>query len=280
MPSGKPLWLLLGAGLLAAVGALFGSPWATGVGVVVLLGGLAIHPAVTDPAVPRSARLLLQGGLLLFTLAVVVKIWGWAASPFGDTPPSGSELIALVTDPARQRMQFLRQLTVASCLILACACVGVAIGRLPREQLRQFGRAAPILGVLTLATVVFIVLPPTGLAALLGSFTNVAVMALLVLGGYAWIVGRSVRRHGTASIAAVGATVLAAVAWLAVDDAWRSRPESRDSDAFYQTGVSVSVAVETGPDVEAAVAVAVLLLGAALAVLACARLSKVDSETP
>ncbi|MGI5216130.1 hypothetical protein [Plantactinospora sp. CA-290183] len=277
MPPVNTLLLLLGATLLAVVGALFGSPWATGVGGVVVLGVLAVHPAVTGPAVPRSTRLLLQGGLLLLTLAGVAEIWGWVASPFGDTPPSASELIALLSDPVRQRTQFLRQVAVASCLILASACLGVAIGRLPRERLRRIGRAAPTVGVLTLIALVFVGLLPSGLTGPLGSFTNVAVAALLVLGGYAWVVGRAVRRHGTASIVAVGATVLATAAWLAVDHAWRSRPEPRDSDTFYQMGVSV--AVETGPDVETAIAVAALLLGAALTVLACARLSTADSET-
>jgi hypothetical protein len=38
------------------------------------------------------------------------------------------------------------------------------------------------------------------------------------------------------------------------------------------------VAFETGPDVETAAAVLVLLLRAALTVLACARLSTVDSQ--
>ncbi|MFD6566497.1 hypothetical protein [Micromonospora profundi] len=279
MPSAKPLLLLLGAALLAVVGALFGSPWATGAGGVVVLGVLAVHPAVTGPAVPRSTRLLLQGGLLLLTFAGVVELWGWAASPFGDAPPSASELIALVTDPVRQRTRFLRQLALAGCLILACACLGVAIGRLPRDRLRRIGRAAPAVGALTLVTLAFVALLPSGLTALLGSFTNVAVAALLVLGGYAWVVSRAVRRHGAAPIAAIGATLLATVAWLAANDARRSRPEPHSSDVFQQTGVSVSVAVETGPDVETALAVAVLLFGAALTVLACARLSTTPSET-
>jgi protein-S-isoprenylcysteine O-methyltransferase Ste14 len=204
-------------------------------------------------------------------------MWGWAASPFGDTQLSASELIALVTDPVRQRSQFVQQLAVASCLILACGSLGVAVARLPRERLRRFGRAAPTVGLLTLVTLVFVALVPSGLTALLGSFTNMAVAALLVLGGYAWVVGRAVRRHGAASIAAVGATVLATAAWLAVDHAWRSWPQSRNSDG-YQIG-SVSVAVETGPYAETAVAVAALLLGTALTVLACARLSTADSET-
>jgi uncharacterized protein YjeT (DUF2065 family) len=118
---------------------------------------------------------------------------------------------------------------VASCLILACGCLGVAIARLPRERLRRFGRAAPTVGVLTLVTLVFVALFSSGLTALLGSFTNVAVAALFIVGGCVWVVGRVVRRHGTASIAAVGATVLAAAAWLAVDDAWQSRPTAMPS---------------------------------------------------
>jgi hypothetical protein len=77
-------------------------------------------------------------------------------------------------------------------------------------------------GVLTLVTLVFVALFSSGLTALLGSFTNVAVAALFIVGGCVWVVGCVVRRHGTASIAAVGATVLAAAAWLAVDDAWRA----------------------------------------------------------
>ncbi|WP_157744462.1 hypothetical protein [Micromonospora viridifaciens] len=294
MPSVKPLLLLLTAALLAVVGALFGSPWATGVGGGVVLGVLAVHPAVSGPAVPRSTRLLLQGGLVLLALAGAVEIWGWAASPFGDTPPTADELIALVTDPVRQRAQFLRQLAVASCLILACACLGVAIGTLPGERLRRIGRAARIVCVLTLVTLLFVALLPSGLAAgLLGSFTEVAVAALLVLGGYAWAVGRAIRRHDAApSVVAMGTTLLAATAWLVTEDAWRSRPVPRDSDAFlsagaivdgggglYGTDVSVSVAVHTGPDIETGVVVALLLLGAALTVLACARLSTADSET-
>lgn len=41
----------------------------------------------------------------------------------------------------------------------------------------------------------------------------------------------------------------------------------------------MAVAVETRPDVGTAVAVAAILLGAALTVLACARLSTTESET-
>ncbi|SCL72556.1 hypothetical protein GA0070606_6170 [Micromonospora citrea] len=291
MPPPKPTLLLLGAALPAVVGALFGSAWATGVGSALVLGLLAVHPAVVDPAVPRSTRLLVRGVLLSIALAGAVQLSGWAASPFGDTPPSASELTALVTDPVRQRTQYLRQLAVAGCLILACACVGVAIGRLPSERLRRIGRAAPVVGALTLGTLVIVALLPGGAAAgLLGSSTDVAVAALVVLGGYAWLVRRAVRRHGAApSIVTVGATLLAATACAAGYGAWGSRPVAGDSDASVHTraiagggkgavtDVAVAVTVPLGPDIPTATVVAMLLLGAALAVPACARLSTAAS---
>lgn len=281
--TGVPVLLLLGAALVAIVGASVGSPWATGVGGVVVLGVLAVHSAVTEPAMPRSTRLLLWGGLLLLAVAGVVELWGWAATPFDDTPPRASELIALVSDPVRQRTQFLRSSAVAGLLVVAQVCLAVAIARLPGDRLRQVVRAGPIMVLPTLVTLVFVAFLPAGLAALLGSFTNVAVTVLLVLGGCVWVVARAVRRHGTATFAAVGVTIMATVAWLAVDLAWRSRPEPRDSDTFLEPGVHVGVAVQTGSgpalDFEAAGAVALLLLGAALTVLACARLSTADHQT-
>jgi hypothetical protein len=180
MPSVK-LLLLSGAVLLAVVGSLFGSAWATGVGCVVALCLLAVHPTVTDPAVSRSTRWLLRGGLLLVSLAVVVKTTGWVAGPrWGDPTVSASELIALVVDPVWQHQLFWRELAVAICLFLACVCFGVAIGRLPRQRLRRFAAAVPTVGVLRLVTVVFVVLLPAGLTGLLGSWTNVATTVMLV----------------------------------------------------------------------------------------------------
>jgi hypothetical protein len=278
--SAKPLPLLLGAASLAVVGALFGSLWATGVGVVVVLGVLALHPTVAGPAVPRSTRRLLRGGLLLLILATVVELSGWVDSPFADTPPSPSELIVLLGDPVRQWTQFLRQLAVATCLILASACIGVAVARLPQERLRRVGRATPTVGPGTLVALLFVLLLPSGLAVLLGSFSNRAVATLLVLGGYAWVLGRALRRHGTATIVVVGGTVLVAVTVIAAHLAWWSRPEPHDDDAVTVIAGSVAVAVETGPDVGGAVAVAALLLGAALTVLGCAGLSPADHERP
>ncbi|MFC7548924.1 hypothetical protein [Plantactinospora sp. GCM10030261] len=279
MPSAKPLGLLLGAAPLAVVGTLFGSPWATGAGGIVVLGGLALHPAVTDPAVSRSTRLLLRGCLLLLALAGIVTLWGWVASPFDGTPADDG-LTALVIDPGWRRTQFLRQLAVAGCLFLACVCLGVAIGRLPREGLRRFGRAAPTVGVCTLVAVMFIALLPTELTAMLGSVTSTVVAAGILLGGCAWVVRRAARRHGTAApIAVVGATVLAVPAWLVIDHVLRSWPERRDNDDRYVTTFVVSGVVDAGADIDTAMAVAALLLGSALTVLACVRLGTADRET-
>jgi len=125
---------------------------------------------------------------------------------------------------------------------------------------------------------VFVVLLPAGLTGLLGSWTNVAATVMLVLGGYAWVVGGAVRRHGSVTIAAVGATVLAAAAGHAAYDAWQSRPEPPVDDLFLRPGAAVAVAVETGPDIQTAVKVALLLIAATLTVTACARLSA-DSQT-
>ncbi len=288
--SAKPLLALVGAILLAVVGALFGSAWVTGIGGVVALSLVALHPAVASPGVPRSTRLLLRGGLLFLTLTGIVELWGWVALPFGGTPPNASELIALGSDPVWQWEQFLRQLAIASFLILSSLCFGVTIARLPRKQLRRFGSATPTVGPATLITLALVAFLLLGLT---GSLTEVAVVALLVLGGYAWVMRFAVRRYGTAaSIAVVGATVLGAAAWLAVDEAWPSLPRPRDNNALiygadavavgphpalFQSS-SFSVAVDTGLEVETALVVAALLLGSALTVLACARLSVANGE--
>jgi hypothetical protein len=260
--------LLLGTASVAVAGALFGNPWVTGAGSLVLLGQLAVHPGVIDPAVSRLIRGLLWGGLLFLAFAVVVHVSGWTG-----LPPSGTDLVALVTDPERQWRQYVRGLVVAGCLIMACACFGFAVGQLPRGRLRRFGAAVPVMGGLTLVALLFLVLLPTGL---FGSWTNMAVASGLVLGGYAWVTRRAVRRGGAAPVAAVGATVLAVAAWYAAADAWRSRPRQRDGLVEFTVDVSVAVEVDNGPDFTGAGTVAVLLLGAVLTVLAGARLSRSD----
>jgi len=271
----KPLSLLVGPALVAVGGALFGHRWVTGAGVAVVLGVLAVRATAADPAVPRSTRLLLRAGLVLLACAVAVELSGWTTPPRGYT---SGDLVALVTDPVRQRTQFLRQVTAATCLMLAGGCLAVVIGRLPQERLRRFGRAMPTVGVLTLVVLVFAAVLLSGPRSVLGSYTNVAVAVSVVFGGYAWVAGRAVRRHGPSAIAAVGAVVLAAATWVAADDAWRSRPRARVNDDFYQTSISVAVSVHNGPDTETALTIAILLVGAALTVLTCARLSRVDDD--
>ncbi|GAB1694953.1 hypothetical protein [Krasilnikovia sp. M28-CT-15] len=222
MPSAKSLLLLIGAALIAVVGGLLGSPWATGVGVVFALGVLGVFPPVTASAVPRVTRWLLWGGLLLLAAAVVVKVGGWWNSPFRDGSLTEGELVTLLGDRARQRTQFVRALAVLGFQVLACGCFGVAVALVPRDRLR----------------------------------------------------GQKV-----GPLVIVGATALAAATLRAADSAWRSVPDPPpDSHTFTMTGVLVRI--DTGPDIESAVAVGALLLGAALIVLTCARLSMVDDVPP
>jgi hypothetical protein len=84
-------------------------------------------------------------------------------------------------------------------------------------------------------------------------------------------------------IAAAGAAMLAGTAWFAVDLARRSRPvPAPPTDAFLSLEPRISVAAEPGSGIDArsAAAVAVLLLGAALTVLAGAKLSRTEIGTP
>jgi hypothetical protein len=248
-----------GAALLAGIGALFGSAVLTGAGCVAWFAVVAVHPAVR--AAPLRIRVLSWAGLLLLAVSVVVHVRGWA-DPFDDV--SGARLLALIQDPEWQRTQYARQVLVASCLGSACACLGGALGYLVRRR----WRAVPAPAALTLVALLVLAMSP-----LLGSFTNMAVGTVVVLGGYGWLMAREVRRHGATPIAVGGAALLGILLWQAVDVARRSWPVPVERGTF----VSVAVAVDTGLAVEGAVAVGILLLGAAATVLGCARLSSPGS---
>ncbi|MDG4827400.1 hypothetical protein O7635_36620 [Asanoa sp. WMMD1127] len=198
-------WLLAltGAALIAVTGALVRSAPVTAVGSFAVLALLAVHPAVRDAG---PVRRLLRAGLVLLAAAVALEHWRW---PTGDPPTDPAALLALVTDPGRQRLEFLWQVGLAGCLILACFVFIVAIGQTPRDR---------------------------------GPF---------------------------AAMSLVGGLILLSATWFAADQAWRSRPEPPRGDVFVSFGVAVGF--PTGPDVEAAVGAAVLLAGAALTVLGCAR---------
>ena len=266
MPS-RLLVLMSAAAVVAIAAAMVGSAAVAVVGAAVVLGLAAAHPAVRDPGVPRPTRLLLRGALLLFAAAVVGQMWGWWVD--GGTPTAVQDLFMLVRDPRWQREQFLRQAAVAGCLVLACACLGVATGLLPRDRLRHLGRAAAVVVPGSLLALVLVPL----VIALVGPITA-AVEVVCVLGGYAWLVRRTLRRHGAGAIAAVGGTPLALLTWFAIDQAWRSRPDPPRDEAFLQPGFAVAVRVDTGPDIASGGVLAALLLGAVLTVLACARLAR------
>ena len=190
--------------LLAVGGAGAGSGWATAIGGIAVLAGLA---ALIPPAVPRSARLLLCGGLALLAVVIVVRA-AWTYD--------GGDPFAFVVDPDRERSRFRWESAEAAAVVLACAVLALALLRARRGRWRR-------------------------------DVAGVAGLALL-----AWS------------------------AWSAAGVARSDRPVTRHLDAFLQPGTEVSVAVEPGPAFEtrAAVAVAVLLLGAALTALSVASLSR------
>jgi len=247
-----------GAALVATVAALAESVGVAVLGAAAALGLAAAHPALRDPEVPRPTRALLRGALVLCAAAVVALMWRWPAV-------TDDHLLLSVRDPRWQWHQFRWHATVAGCLVLACGCLAVVVGRLPRDRLRHLGPASAIVVPLTLLTLVLVPV----IVALVGPITA-AVEVLCVAGGYAWLVHRTVRRHGPAAIVAAGTTPLALLTWLSADQAWRSWPEPHRDDAFY----AVAVAVDSGPDVESAGVLAALLVGAVLTVLAGARLAR------
>ncbi|GAA4606752.1 hypothetical protein BJY16_005987 [Actinoplanes octamycinicus] len=254
MLSRTTLSLLAGAALIAVLGGLFGSAPATGGGCLVAFGVLAAQRSV-----PLRIRVMLCAGLALLGVAVVRYVWDWA-DPMGGGVDT-AELVARIKDPAWQRARFQRDLLVAGCLaagfgILAGTTVYLSRGRL---------RAVPVPVAATLMAMVALVLVPV-----LGSFTNMVVGTAVLVGGYLWVMRRAVRGYGAVPVAVAGSTVLATVVWQAVDLASRNRPRPVEPGVFY----AVAVAVDTGPDVELAVEVGLLLLAASAVVLACGRLSR------
>ncbi|BCJ48154.1 hypothetical protein GCM10010168_25140 [Actinoplanes ianthinogenes] len=262
--------LLAGGALVAVAGGLLGSPVATAGGCLVVFVVLALHPEVRGAS--PVFRVLLWSGLALFAAAVVVHVSAWTdpaglgvaelSARFQD--PVGldtAELVARFRDPAWQRAQFQRHLLVAACLTLGFGALAGAGVYLSRRRLR----ALPVPVAVTLLALFLLVLLP-----LFGSFTNVAMAAGVLAGGYLWVMRREFRRDGAIPIVAAGVTVLAVLAWQAADTASRNRPEPVEPGVFY----SVAVAIDTGPDVASAVAVGLLLLAAAGTVLACAQLAR------
>ena len=252
------------AALLALGGALVGSPWIAAGAAVVVLATVAFQPVVT--ALPRSTRSSLRGGLLLLAVAVLVDAWGWASSPL----PDSTEPAALVLDPGRWWAASARQAVVAVCLVLACLRVGVVLAHLPRERIRPLGVAAATVVPVTLLALLLAMLLPSGL---FGSRTNVATAALVIVGGYLWVLRRAVRRYGVGALFAAGATVLAALAGGAVTSAWASLPEPSTGEHDIEVSTATYAVMDPGLDVTSAAVLAALLVGAAVTVPAGARLS-------
>ncbi|GAA2706849.1 hypothetical protein Apa02nite_032430 [Actinoplanes palleronii] len=126
------LGVLLVAGAVAVVGALFSLPWPLGAGWVVALAVLALHPLLARPVLPGPPRLLLGAGLLGLALAVLLQAWTFAAFRSAVDAATLAELVALDHDPGQYRAQTLRGLASAGCEVLACAAFAVALTKLRR----------------------------------------------------------------------------------------------------------------------------------------------------
>jgi hypothetical protein len=251
--------ILAGAILGSFAGALIGNPWLTGAGFVVAAGALIVAAGPSR---------LLRGGLLVLALAAVIELWGWVIfDPAGFDPAtfdpaafSGSDLMP----------GFLRAVAVAVCLAIACALFAADVLHLPRDVMLRIGRASPTVAAMTLVLLAFSTLVPSGLSLLFGSRMNVAMACLVAVGGYAWFLTRAVRSHGRAALTAAGLTALVALTWVA----WSSLPSPTPPGPNVLVAVSIDTGADMGPDIGSALAVTILLTGAALITLTCAHLRR------
>lgn len=121
--------IALAAGAVAVAGALFSAPWPLGMGCVVTLTALALHPALTGGRSPRAQRLLLRTGLLALMLAVLAQVRSLAVWRTATTSAAFSEILALHGDAGTAQARTARALAHAGLLLLACAAFSVALLR-------------------------------------------------------------------------------------------------------------------------------------------------------
>ncbi|MBG0565969.1 hypothetical protein [Actinoplanes aureus] len=109
-------WIAASAGLIAVAGvtAALGWRWPTMLAAVLALGLAALLPA---------GSLVVRAGLLAVAAAILTEVSAWRGLP------AGTDVIALVTDPVRQREQLVRGVVVAALLIGACLLFAVAVLR-------------------------------------------------------------------------------------------------------------------------------------------------------
>lgn len=247
---------------VAITGALAGWLLTTGAAILLVYGILAFQ----DRAVPRPSRLLLRAGLLLLACAQIGTVW--ISTMAGDA----EDFLASRDDPGLQRA-WSGQVASAACLVLACVCLAAAIGRMPRERLTRVGLITPMVGGLTLLTYLLVHVLAS---ALLGARVEMVLTALVALNLCGLFAAWIVRRHGVAAITAVGASALAVSTYSDVRYVWETRPRLI-SDAFLEPGIR-SMTVAPGPDIGPAIGVVVVLAGAILTVLTCARLSTTEPQ--
>jgi len=123
------LSVLCGAALFTVIGAMFRSPWLSGVSFGVAMSVVALHLWATGRSLPRTTLLLLSGVPAAATVAVVARVWGWEDSSSADTRQTINELSTQEPDWAGQHALFQRSLIGAAALVLASVLVSVAVAR-------------------------------------------------------------------------------------------------------------------------------------------------------
>lgn len=204
----KPvLGVVIAAGLVGVSGSLFSSPWPHGVGCLVVLAVLVVHPVMTSSALPLASRLLCWGGLLGLGLGVLLQDrelvdWrSWAGSV------SIAEILASGGYARCLRDQAIWALAEAGCQVLACAAFGLALARLRRPVSRVAAAGFMVLVVVA------------GIAVRDAASALAAVLAFVRPTGTAQLTGTAVASL-TVSVDLFGAMVTAIMlggAFLAVD---------------------------------------------------------------
>ncbi|SNS77429.1 hypothetical protein SAMN05421812_101736 [Asanoa hainanensis] len=258
MSTAKRILALLVPVAVALAGALAGSPVVTGTGVILVYGVLAFQ----DPAVPRPTRLLLRAGLLFLAVAQVGTVW--VPATVGDE----QQVLNWVADPANHRVYWYWQLLAASAMLLACVCLAAAIARIPREPLDRVGLITPLAAGLILLASIFLDLLTVGRSI------ETAFVPLVALAACALVAIRILSRHGIAAAVGLGAGTLAVVTYSKLSYAWYTRPSFGEPVG---SDVRIPEAARQALDIDLAVAVAVLLTGAIVTVLTCARLNTPES---
>jgi hypothetical protein len=137
-------FVALVGGAAAVAGALLSAPWPLGMGGVVTLTVLALHPAVRAAGPVRPA---LWAGLFLLGLAVLTRVRSLAVWQASTEAATLTEILALDSDPALLRARAARACGGAGFLLLTAGMFAVALRRrASRSALAGLGLLVVIAG--------------------------------------------------------------------------------------------------------------------------------------